>query len=327
MTYYRAMHLTGGYDSLLANSIILKVVPDPLVGIQFWGVRRQEEQAKPLFNGFAFDKLGNAFRPVCRMPVDNQKNHSFGAVKQPFNEFNKQGSSHAAFDGHKAEFSLCAHRGNNVQAETCSGGTYHRGPAFHRPCGTRMMIRAHAGFISKEYLSFKAARHAPNTGILFVKPFLDFFRLLLIGTPHRPLWGQPHLRKHAADRCFAHLYPKSLVDQLPNHSGCPQCKGKFQLQRILHSHCSINPLQGLSIQFGWTTTALASIQRTPAAVTITRHPSIHGHAMYTQRQGHNFRTLSRLNTLDRPFPQFCQCLMIKPPRIICSHARYYTKTA
>lgn len=101
MTYYGAMHLIRSRNSLLADGIILKVVLHSLVGIEFRRVRRQKEQAKPLFDGLGFNELGNTFSPVCRMPIDNQKNHSFSAAKQPFDEFDKQGSSHAAFDGHK----------------------------------------------------------------------------------------------------------------------------------------------------------------------------------------------------------------------------------
>jgi hypothetical protein len=73
MTYYGTMHLIWSCNRLLADSIILEVVPDSLVGVKFRRIRRQKEQAKPLFNGFGFNKLGNALGLVCRMTIDNQK--------------------------------------------------------------------------------------------------------------------------------------------------------------------------------------------------------------------------------------------------------------
>jgi len=126
MTYDRATHLIRAGDDLLADGIVSKVIPHPLVGIQFRRIGRQEKQTKPLLDGVRFNEPGNAFRPVCRMPVNDQKHHPFGALKQPLDEVGKLRCAHAPFDGHEADFSLCTDRRDNVQAEARPGGAHHQ---------------------------------------------------------------------------------------------------------------------------------------------------------------------------------------------------------
>src|SRR5512139_3839520 len=325
MTYDRATDLIRAGDDLLADSIVFKVIPHPLVGIQFRRIGRQEKQPKPLLDGVRFNEPGNTFRPVCRMPVNDQKHHPFGALKQPLDEVNKLRCAHTAFDGHETEFSLCADRRHNVHAETRPGGTHHGGLSFHRPCGARMMIRAYPGLIAKEYLRLQAARHAPNPGILFVKPSLDFFRLLLIRTPYRFLRGQPQLRQQTAHGCFTHRYAKLPVYQLPNHLRRPQRIRELHLQGILHRHCSINPLQSLSVQFRRSATALTSVQGAPPSMAVLRKPPVDCPSANSKHLRDNLGTSSILHTAYRALPQLRERLMIQPPCIVRSHAYKYTK--
>ena len=52
----RIPHVLGRGDDLAPNAMILQVIPDSLIGIEFGGVGREEEQTNPLLDGFALQE-------------------------------------------------------------------------------------------------------------------------------------------------------------------------------------------------------------------------------------------------------------------------------
>ena len=72
------IHLNRVRYGLFADGIVLKIVPDSFIRVQFGRIRRQEEQTKTLFDVFGFNKFLDALGFMRRMPVNNQKNHFFG---------------------------------------------------------------------------------------------------------------------------------------------------------------------------------------------------------------------------------------------------------
>ncbi len=232
-----------GYG-LFTNSVIFKIIPHAFVRIQFGRIWGQEEQTKTFFDSFRFNKLHNALGFMRRVSIDNQENHPLRTMKKTFDKFNKFRSSHSPFDGHKTKFSLGIDSGNNIQTETRTCRTDNRCFAFDGPCCTGMMIRAYASFISKVYLGLKAACHAFDSGIFFLKPLLNDFRFLLVCTPDRLLRCKTQLCQQAADRCLAQFNAKSLMDDFADHFRCPKGKCKLQLQRVLHGDGLVNPSHG-----------------------------------------------------------------------------------
>ena len=152
-----------------------------------------------------FNKPDHHLCFMSRMTVDDQKHRPLGSMKQSFDEINKLNSSDPSLNRHKPELPLRAYRRDQVQSKPCPGAADHWGLPFHRPRGTGMMVRAHPRFIPKEYQRLLLTGQPLDPGILFLQPALDFFRLLLVGTPDRPLWGQSHLVQQTTHRSLAQL--------------------------------------------------------------------------------------------------------------------------
>ena len=227
-------------------------------------------------------------------------------------------------DYHKTEFTLCTHCRDHIQSETRSGAANHRRHALRCPSSASVMIGTNTGFITKEYFRFHATGSVPNLRIFCLKPALDCFGLLLVGTPYGSLRSQSQLCQQAAHRGLAQLYTKTLVDHLSYHLRCPQRIGEFQLKRILHSHSTVNPLHGRTIQLSGSSASFACIQRAPASITILRQPYVYGCAVDAKRSSGNFGTLPILHTGHRSFSQLRQRLMVKPTRI-APHVHQYNK--
>ena len=245
-------------------------------------------------------------------------------MNQPFNELDKARCAHASSDYHESEFTLGTHSRDHIQSKTSPGTAHNRRLSLDCPCSARMMVRSNASLISKEYLRLFCACQAPNPRVPLLQPALNFFRLLLIGTPNRTLRGQSQLRQQPAHRRFAQFYVKTIIDHLPDHFCRPQGIGEPHLKRVLHRLGAENPLHGRAIQLRRSSAPLTSIQRTPSAVTVSCQPTVHGCTGDTHCLGHNFWTMAFLNASYSPLSYRCQILMVKFSRISLFHAQYYT---
>ena len=143
------------------------------------------------------------FRFVGWMPINNQEDHARHIMKQSPDKFDKLACSYSTLDRHETEFSLRAHRRDEVQSEPRSGAAHHRGLAFRGPRRSSMMVRTHTRLISREDQCLLLLGQAPNPWIVLVQPLLHLFRALLVRPPHGTLRRQPQLSKQAANRGFA----------------------------------------------------------------------------------------------------------------------------
>jgi len=266
-----------------------------------------------------FNKPGHHLRFMSRVTVDDQKHRPLGSLKQSFDEINELNGSYPSLNRHETEFPLGADRRDQVQSKPCPSAADHRGLPFHRPGSTGMMVRAHPRFIPKEDQRLLLAGHPLDSGILFLQPALDLFRLLLVSTPDRTLWGQSHLVQQTTHRSLTKLDAKPLMDQLPNHFGRPKGERELQLQRIFVGNGLVDPLERQAVQFRSSTPTFLGIQRTPTAMSISRQPAIYRYAVDSQNLSNYFRTLSILYTGHSSLSQFGQRLMIEFPSIRCFH--------
>ena len=306
---------------LATNRVVFQVIPNPFIRVQFRRIGRQKEESKTIL--YAFDKTGNPFRSMSRMPVDDQKHPARNAMKKSLDKLNKRTRSDTSPQNHKPEFPLSTDGRDQIQPKSSPGTANHRRFPSCRPCSTRMMIGTDPRLISKEDHSLLFTGQTLNPGILLLQPLLDFLRLLLVRSPDRTLRSQSQLPQQTADRGLTQLDTKPLINDLSHHLRGPERKGKLQLQRILFGYGPIDPLQSSAIQFGRPSPSLFRIQGPPAAPAISRQPAVDRDSVNSQSLGDDFRTLSFLYTGDSTFAQFRQHPIIEFPRIPCFHSNYY----
>jgi hypothetical protein len=273
---------------------------------------------------FLFDKTGYFACLMRWMSINNQEYLSIGAMKQSFNELDKAGSPDAASDHHESEFALGAHRRDHVQSKTSTGTAHNWSLSLNSPCRTSVMVRPYSSLVSKEYQGFFFPSKAANLRKFLDQPFLHFFWFLLISPPDWTLRRQSELRQQPANRCFAQFHTKSIVNYLADHFGRPQRIGKLHLKRIFHRNSTKNPLQSVSIQFWRPTAPFAGIQGTPAAISVSRQPTIHGCTGDTHCFRYNLRAMAFMNAGDGSLSYSSKCLMIQFSRICFSHAQNYS---
>ena len=316
----RIPHVLGRGDDLAPNAMILQVIPDSLIGIEFGGVGREEEHTHPLLDGFALKERLHPLGLMGGVAVHNEKHHPACALNQPLDEVDKDPRAHLALDSHEPKLPLGTDGREHSEAEPgARGADYRRGP-LRCPGGAAMMVRADTRFVAKEDLGLLLPRQAPDAGIVFCQPLLDRCRLLLRRSPDGPLWRQAQLIQEATHRRLAELDAESPVNHDANHVHRPQGKGKFQLQRILHRHGPVDPPERRGIQFRRPSPALLGRQCPPAALPIARQPAVDGDAIDAKHGGDGFGAFPRLHTLHRPAAQLCQRLMVQSAGIAL-HAR------
>jgi hypothetical protein len=92
---------------------VLDVLPDPLVGVELWGVGGQHEQPQPALGGG--DECGDGLGAVRGVAVDDQLDRPVGVVDQLLAELNPGGGEPAG-EGGKPQQTLGGDRGDHVQA-------------------------------------------------------------------------------------------------------------------------------------------------------------------------------------------------------------------
>ena len=267
-----------------------------------------------------FNKTSHGFSSMSRMTIHNQKDRPGASMKKPFNEINKLGGIDPTLHRHESELPLSTDRRNDVQTKPGPGAADDRRFSFLRPSGACVMIRANSRFISKEYQRLLFMRQFLDPGILFLQPFLDSLRFLLISTPNRTLRCQTQLAQQTTHGSLAQLHAKSLMNKLSHHLCRPKRIRKLQLQRILVNHRLVYPLQRFAIQFRLSSASLFGVQGVPAAPTIAGQPTVYRDTVNPQCFCYNLRTLSFLHAAYASLSQFRQRLMIKVSCIHCFHA-------
>src|SRR5512138_376634 len=138
-------------------------------------------------------------------------------MKKALDKFDKSGCPDSPAKDHETEFPLSTDGRDQIQSKPSPGTADHRRFPSHRPRGTRMMIGTDSRLISKEDHGLFFPGQPLNPGILLVQPFLDLLWLLLVRPPDRTLRGQPQLPQQTANRGFAQLDIKPLINDLSHH--------------------------------------------------------------------------------------------------------------
>ena len=216
---------------------------------------------KPIFHRFY--KTLYHLRFVGRAPINNQEDHSRHVMKQSLDKFDKLGCSYPALDRHEPELSLCANRRDEVQPKPRSGAAHHRRFAFHGPGGSSMVVRTHTRLIPKEDQSLLLPGQTANPWILLLQPFLNFFRSLLVRSPHGTLGRQSQLHQQATNRGLTQLHFEFPVNHLPDHFCRPKGKREFELQGVLLGDGFVNPSYRLGIKFWLATASIFGVKSGP----------------------------------------------------------------
>jgi hypothetical protein len=148
--------------------------------------------------------------------------------------------------------------------------------------------------------------------------------VLLKRFSQRSLATQPQLRQKPTYRSQAQLHAILLPDQRADHRSSPQGKRKLQLQRVLHRHGPINPLNLWPPQFVRPPVKLSGLERPPTASPIRCQPVVNAGSRKTQHADNHFRTFAALHPLDRPYSYCLQGLVIQFPGILSLHANIIT---
>lgn len=106
-------------DERSADPVVFDVIPDELIGIEFWTVGRQKEQVQFVLNPFQEGLY--LFGPVSRMGIDDEKDFSLLAVKETLQELQKDGSVCRFFGDHESDISPGRDGRDHVEAKSLTG--------------------------------------------------------------------------------------------------------------------------------------------------------------------------------------------------------------
>ena len=202
--------------------VVLQVVLDKFIRVQFRCIRRQENDFQS--NRYGLDKRAHRFFLVCRMPIDNQdvlvhgvvnqaaqKSDNTPALTQPLTHMKRKSpcwlTSEMRFSPKPAPMldtiSVCP-RGAHV-LPALGVGTYTR-------------------FVFEPDLHFLPLRLGTDRKKRLPQPPLDLRRILLVGMPLRVLCRQTQLIEKLAYRGSTQTNVKALLYQFTHHMARPQSK-------------------------------------------------------------------------------------------------------
>ena len=308
------LHLIRAGDDLAPKGVILQVVPDQLVGVQFRGVRGQKEQAQSGADGF--DKCSDHHRLMRRMTVDNQKDRAFPVENQALQVLDENLRRHAPLDNRKVKLAPPAHGGYQVHAEARSRRRNDGRLAFRSPRFPAVRVRTHTGLIPKEDVRPANLRFAANLRVLLLQPVRHGFRILLVGAPQGALSAQAKLIHQPTDGRTAQLDAELPPNHDPHQVQRPQCKGELHLQWVLSNNGFVNPFHVLRGQFPRPPATLAGAQAIPPAIAVHREPTENGRPADPKRLSHFVRRVPVLHAGDSAPTQLGQRLVRQGPCVL-----------
>src|SRR5271154_193244 len=187
------------------------------------------------------------------------------------------------------------------------------------PGAPGVMIRAHMSRIAEENLCFFPLRNGFDLRVFLLEPLPHQSLVAFLRSVQRLLAGDAELRQQPPDRIRAQRNATLGFDQRRYHFACPQREREFKLQRVLLCHNLVNPLQGASVQFRWSSKKGFCLQRSPSATPILRQPPVHRTGIDPQGSRHNLGALASLYATHRPHAHRFQRRVIQLARIIWPH--------
>ena len=259
-----------------------------------------------------------------RMTIHDKKDTFVPAMHQTLEKFYEHRSPYSLWGDHKSKLTFGADCRNHVERKSLAGLLDHRSLADGCPSRSRMKVRTNPRLVGKKNLRSLAFGLCPNFRILSFYPLLDQRGVLFKRFCQRPLATQPQLRQKPTHRSQAQLHVILPPDQRADHPSRPQRKRKLQLQRIVHRHCPINPLNLSPLQLVRPSIKLSGLKRSPAGSPIRRQPVVNAGSRKTQHTDNHFWALATLNSLHRPNSYRLQGLVVQFPGILSLHTNIIT---
>ncbi len=150
------LQVVGTSYGLFSNAMIFQVIPDLLVGVEFWGVWWQAKKLQSAFSGG--DESRNRHRFMNRMTINNQEYRTRPIVYKPFQETNKDIASNLTFNQHESHGTPWGDGRDHVAAETGSGRGNDRCFATNRPRLARMKVGSYPCLVTKELVTKENVR-------------------------------------------------------------------------------------------------------------------------------------------------------------------------
>ncbi len=183
MAKHNTLHLVSSADDAFADTVILQMILNQFIGVEFWAIGWQKEQAQLPVSGL--HELYDLSRPMRRVSIDDKKDRARLIVHQTAKELDELSRVHAPVHHHESNFSSGTLRRDEIQTEALSGGFNHRSVSSRRPGGAGVTIRAHPRFVAKIHHGAFAFSQRLNLRILLIEPFLYTLGVSFTGTAQR----------------------------------------------------------------------------------------------------------------------------------------------
>jgi len=177
------MALAHRYCTL--DLIMLHVLPYPLVRVEFWGVRRQDEQSESPLGGFLV--LLDDVRGVDRAAVDDEEDRGRAVAQELLAELDETGGFHAGVEHVEVQLPVRVDRRDHVDRFLLSGREDDRGAPDRSPGPTRVVVGADPGLVSEEDARTLLGGLLGDRRVGLLLPGPDFFWILLVGPIARAL--------------------------------------------------------------------------------------------------------------------------------------------
>lgn len=303
---HQPLELIRAGDDLLADPVVLGVVPDLLDGIDFRRVGRQEMEFQTPLR--ALNEFPDRPAAMDRMAIHDEEDRAFLVMQQTPEKLDEALGVQRLLVEHEAELTPRADGTDDIERETGAGGADHGRLALRGPSGACMMIRPDGGFVQEIDDPVAPPRPAPDLRKDLRLPPGHLFGILLLGPEQGALGRQTQLMEQSRDAPAAEPDPKLLMDELADQLERPESKGKLPLRGRVPRQGAIEPFDGLGIELRSPPAALAGIQGVPATGTVQGQPMEQGragdaHATHHLHDGDTFLHLGdRLASELREFP-------------------------
>jgi len=174
--------------------VAFHIVVQILIRIQIRAVARQIKHPYSIL--MLLEPLLHLGRDMDRMLVNDQKDMTRDLTDQSSQEFLKHLTVKPMFKNHKVQAPPVGNRRNHIASETFTCPRDNGRLPTTSVRTTTGMVRSKPHFISPINLSPLLSGQLSNFWILLFQPLTHLLRILLEGSPHGLLRGEPHWAKY-----------------------------------------------------------------------------------------------------------------------------------
>jgi hypothetical protein len=155
-----------------ANGARFQMLPDQLVGIVIWRIRRRKGQAQ--FSTQSLHESTDFFRTMGRATIDDQKDFALGIFRQALQEFDEDiGVDAPLIDDHESHMAARGDRRNQTHAVAGACHLHDGRIAFCPSCAPRVMIGTDVRRIAEIDVSFLLLRQSFDLRVILLQPLFD----------------------------------------------------------------------------------------------------------------------------------------------------------